>query len=230
MNLENIDFIESGCNHVFCKAFNNDLFVWGDNEYGQLGIGNNIHQYLPYKCTNWTSDIVEIKCGINFTLILTNTQEVYSCGGNVNGQLGLGDIESSTFFARIPSLSEIVRIECGQSHAVCLDIYNNLFVFGSNMYGQLGIGEVIGNIKEPIKHPSLSNIIDISNGGCHTFVKTSNNEIFAFGYNDKSQLGIETENEKQYSPIQVLQGNEQVWDLSFIKSKAKSARSMVYRN
>ena len=33
------------------------------------------------------------------------------------------------------------------------------------------------------KHPTLSNIIDVSKGGNHTFVKTSNNEIYAFGNN-----------------------------------------------
>ena len=44
----------------------------------------------------------------------------------------------------------------------------------------------------PIKHPSLSNIIDILSGGYHTLIKTSYNEINAFG-NKHSQLGIKTE-------------------------------------
>merc|ERR1711862_439250 len=50
-------------------------------------------------------------------------------------------------------------------------------------------------ITMPVKHPSLSNIIDVSKGGVRTFVKTSNNEIYAFGYNEYLQLGIKSEDE-----------------------------------
>merc|ERR1712100_603189 len=52
-------------------------------------------------------------------------------------------------------------------------------------------------ITMPVKHPSLSNIIDVSKGGVRTFVKTSNNEIYAFGYNEYLQLGIKTEDEEE---------------------------------
>merc|ERR1712000_729977 len=56
----------------------------------------------------------------------------------------------------------------------------------------------MGNyITMPVKHPSLSNIIDVSKGGVRTFVKTSNNEIYAFGYNEYLQLGIKTEDEDE---------------------------------
>jgi len=41
---------------------------------------------------------------------------------------------------------------------------------------QLGIGETLYR-NEPVIHPSLSNSIDISKGGSHIFIKTSNNEI-----------------------------------------------------
>ena len=96
--------------------------------------------------------------------------------------------------------------------------------FGSNCYGQLGD---TNNRNKPIKHPSLSNIIDISKGGWQTFVKTSNNEIYAFGYNNSSQLGIETEDDKQITPIRVFEDNEDIWFSSINKSKAKSARSIL---
>ena len=84
-------------------------------------------------------------------------------------------------------------------------------------------------IDTPMKHPSLSNIIDISKGGNNTFVKTSNNEIYAFGYNQYSQLGIKTENRNQITPIRVFEDNEDIWFSNINKSKAKSARSILPR-
>ena len=104
---------------------------------------------------------------------------------------------------------------------MCLDIYNNLYIFGSSSHGQLGLEEYNTRYK-PIKHPTLSNIIDISSKGMHTFVKTSNNEIFSFGLNDYSQVGIETD-DIQTTPIRVFQDNEDIWCSNINKSKVKSA-------
>ena len=63
-----------------------------------------------------------------------------------------------------------------------------------------------------------------SKGGCNTFVKTSNNEIYAFGSNKFSQLGIKTEYKKQLTPIRVFEDNEDIWYSNINNSKAKSAR------
>ena len=77
------------------------------------------------------------------------------------------------------------QIECGYAHSMCIDTNNDLFVFGSNVYGQLGLGDT-NNRRTVINYPLFSNIIDVSKGGNHTFVKTSNNEIYAFGNNKNS--------------------------------------------
>ena len=57
----------------------------------------------------------------------------------------------------------------------------------------------------PSLEPFLSKIINISSKGEHFFVKKSGNEIFAFGSNYSTQLGIKTDDENQFSPIQVFQ-------------------------
>ena len=100
-----------------------------------------------------------------------------------------------------------------------------MYVFGDNIYGQLGLDDTNDNReKKPVKHPSLSNIIDISKGGRHTFVKTSNNEIYAFGDNVYSQLGIITGDNKQITPIRVFEDNEDIWRSNIPHCRAKSAR------
>ena len=74
------------------------------------------------------------------------------------------------------------------------------------------------------KYSLLSNIIDISNGGNHSFVKISNNEIYAFGNNENTQLGIETEHDNQITPIRVFENNEDIWCSNINSLKVKSAR------
>ena len=114
-------------------------------------------------------------------------------------------------------MRNVKTIACSDNHSVCLD-YEGI------EYGQLGLGDTNDRYK-PIKHPSLSNIIDISNGGYHSIVKTSNNEIYAFGYNEYSQLGIKTKDKNQTTPVQVFQGNEDIWSSNInCTSRIKSAR------
>ena len=178
-SLKDVEFIECGNAFSFCKTVQGDIYRWGCNEYCQLGTGDCIAMHQPTKYSECVFDAIDIKCGIYHTLILTSNQEVYSCGDWFNGPPMT--VVNMTFseIKKIEELTEITRIECGRSHSMCINSNNDLYVFGYNVYGQLGLGDK-GNRNKPIKHPSLSNIIDISKGGYSTFVKTSNNEIFCF--------------------------------------------------
>merc|ERR1712232_411145 len=100
------------------------------------------------------------------------------------------------------------------------------YVFGNNKDGQLGLGDTDDRNK-PTKNPSLSNLIDFASKGNRTFVKTLNNEIYAFGENRFSTLGVESNGQNQLTPIRVFEDNEDIWFSNINKSKAKSARSIL---
>merc|ERR1712227_320537 len=74
-SLEDIDFVECGHEYIICKDFRNDIYVWGDNNEGQLGLGTRNKRHKPIKCDNWPNDIVDIKCGYFHTLVLTSNRE-----------------------------------------------------------------------------------------------------------------------------------------------------------
>ena len=65
--------------------------------------------------------------------------------------------------------------------------------------------------------------MDISKGGNHCFIKTVSNEIYGFGWNEYSQLGITTDG-ILLTPSRVFEDNEDIWYSNINKSKAKSAR------
>ena len=221
---EVIDFIECGGNHVICKTLNDDVYAWGCNGYGQLGIENKCDAHLlPTKCINWPKDIIDIKCGFSHTVILTSNREVYTVGNNQLGQLGRkSKNDSRVSIQKLLRLSDIIRIECGYYHSLCIDTQNRLIVFGGNGYGQLGLGDDV-EYEYTIIHPSLSNIIDISSKGCHTFVKTYSNQIYSFGLSFTIQIGSEIE-DYQFTPMRVFQDNETIWCSNINISRAKSAR------
>ena len=218
--VKDVDFVVCGNQFSICKTFYNEIFAFGFNFFGQLGTGDAVTKISPVKCENWPDDIVDIKCGHNFTLVLTLSQEVYSCGTNTYFQLGRKTFNTwkDLSLKKIPDLDGIIRIECGVSHSMCIDVQNDLYIFGCNSNGEHGLGDTEFK-KKLTKHPFLSNIIDISSNGFSTFVKTSSNEIFAFGAKDSRNARF-----AQLTPIQVFQGKEDIWSSNFNISRAKSAK------
>ena len=224
-NLHNIEYIACGDYRSICKTYNNTYYGWGSNYHGQLSHDEYMIYNKPTLCNKFPDNIISIKCGANHTLLLTLEGNIYSFGKNDYGQLGLNDndIKKTNTPTLIRNIPEIRRIECGSDHSMCIDVNNNLWFFGNNDDGQLGLGDD-KNRSEPTKHPTLSNIMDISSGGSCTFIKTLDGKIFSFGYNGCSELGIKTSEDYQLTPIQAFQDNEDIWGSFIDKSKQKSAR------
>src|SRR5580693_6117107 len=98
------------------------LYSFGNNENGELGLGNNTDQNIPHKITQFNSDtIVSIACGGNHTLVLTK-DGLYSFGNNNYGQLGLGNNTCQNIPRKITQFysDTIVSIACGGNHSFVL--------------------------------------------------------------------------------------------------------------
>ncbi|KYQ53639.1 RCC1 and BTB domain-containing protein 1 [Trachymyrmex zeteki] len=107
--------------HISCGAYftmivveNGEVYSWGFNDAGQLGIGNCERQRTPRLVGSLRGiviaiDVTSIKvvCGYKHTLALTNEGDLYAWSGNEYGQLGIGNQTNSCE----PILKEITKIE-----------------------------------------------------------------------------------------------------------------------
>ena len=66
-----------------------DLYAWGRNNYGQLGLDDTATRYVPTKVG--TDTWVAVSAGYYHSLAINSDGELYACGYNNYGQLGLGD-------------------------------------------------------------------------------------------------------------------------------------------
>merc|ERR1712000_573242 len=74
--------------HSICIDINNDLYVFGSNNYGQLGLGDIEHRYKPIKHPS-LSNIIDISNGGFNTFVKTSNNEIYAFGNNEYSQLGI---------------------------------------------------------------------------------------------------------------------------------------------
>ncbi|XP_057708198.1 RCC1 and BTB domain-containing protein 1 [Corythoichthys intestinalis] len=71
---------------------NGEVYGWGYNGNGQLGVGNNSNQLTPNRLTGLQGLCVQqIVCGYAHSLALTDEGDLYAWGANTYGQLGTGN-------------------------------------------------------------------------------------------------------------------------------------------
>uniref|UniRef100_A0A803VUK3 RCC1 and BTB domain containing protein 1 n=1 Tax=Ficedula albicollis TaxID=59894 RepID=A0A803VUK3_FICAL len=71
---------------------NGEVYGWGYNGNGQLGLGNNGNQLTPCRVAALHSVcVLQIACGYAHTLALTDEGLLYAWGANTYGQLGTGN-------------------------------------------------------------------------------------------------------------------------------------------
>jgi alpha-tubulin suppressor-like RCC1 family protein len=89
-NFGKIKNIYCGAEHNIILNENNESYVCGNNEFGQLGLGDYYNRNTYTKIENDFGKIKNIYCGGFHNIILNENNELFVCGYNYSGQLGLG--------------------------------------------------------------------------------------------------------------------------------------------
>ena len=87
-NIPEMKRIECGARYSMCIDVNNDLWLFGNNEHGQLGLGDTENRNKPIKHPI-LSNIMDISAGNNSTFIKTLDHKIYAFGNNYYSQLGI---------------------------------------------------------------------------------------------------------------------------------------------
>jgi alpha-tubulin suppressor-like RCC1 family protein len=98
------------------KFFKTDgtLWTWGNNSYGELGLGNTTKYSSPKQVGSLTTWSAVSGKGF-FTIALQTNGTLWSWGRNADGQLGLGNTTSYSSPKQIGSLTSWVKIASGYS-------------------------------------------------------------------------------------------------------------------
>ena len=187
-DLPPIHSISCGKNHTLAITVNNNnLWSWGEN-VGQLCLENKLNQLSPQQTL--FSNILQISAGGEFSFFQNDKGEIYGCGNNFFGQLGLGFNEEYTIkpcllFNQPPN---IVKIFAGNHHSLFLDIDGNIFSVGKNIEGNLGRA----NSKNQNVVHKIRNIPPIYTCSCVgdcSYLLDFDGNIWSFGSNGFYQLG-----------------------------------------
>lgn len=112
-----------------------NVFTFGNNDQGQLCLGDESNRELPTQ-VDLSTPAIAAAIGRDFTIILTEDGEVFGCGSNVVGQLGLGpDIISVDELTIIVDIGDDVRdVAAGFEFSMFVSD-SGVYVTGQNEFG-----------------------------------------------------------------------------------------------
>uniref|UniRef100_A0A7N4PC34 Retinitis pigmentosa GTPase regulator n=1 Tax=Sarcophilus harrisii TaxID=9305 RepID=A0A7N4PC34_SARHA len=105
-------YLSCGDEHTALITGNSKLYMFGSNNWGQLGLGSKATISKPTCVKALKPEKVKFAaCGRNHTLVYTEEGNVYAAGGNSEGQLGLGDTEERTTFHLVSFFTSRYKIK-----------------------------------------------------------------------------------------------------------------------
>ena len=191
-NLPKINMISCGDHFTVCVDYEGFIWSFGENKKGQLGTGNTTNKTnfnVPQKILN-IPPVRFVSCGLEHTLIITNDDNLWSCGGNECGQLCLGDTEDRSI-PQNTSFSNIAKISAGSNHSLFQNNKGEIFACGFNEAGQCGLG----HFNCPQITPSLildapPNIVEFACGVAQSLFLDSEGNVYSVGDNEFGSLGL----------------------------------------
>ncbi len=195
------------------------IYVWGSNDNGQLGTGSSAPKYsatplavsLPAGVTPKS-----ISTGRSYCLVIGSDGNIYGWGGNTSGQLAnsttFGTLAYSPVVASKPAGVTSWQKAVGGGEGFSLGIGNDgkLYSWGYNGLGELGIGnttatKAANDTANAVKLPAGVTPEDMALGDYSDYaIGSQGDTVYAWGYNQQGQLGINNTVLDKLTPVEVL--------------------------
>lgn len=181
VGVDSVDGFALGQHHS-CVLVNGEVFCWGANDVGQLGVGLSTSAIIGDEDGELATSLtavplglgkraIELCAGLDHTCALLDDQTVKCWGFNQNGQLGQGDMDNrgndildmgdNLVAVVIGAGPPVSHISCGSQH-VCVILHDGAVkCWGDGSDGRLGLGDVETRGDGPNEMGNLLPIVDL---------------------------------------------------------------------
>jgi alpha-tubulin suppressor-like RCC1 family protein len=197
------------------QQVNGNLFIWGNNSYGQLGNENTAPMSSPVQTLTTTSDWNSCDIKFNHVLSVKDNGQLWVWGNNAYGQLGLDNVTSLSSPVQLIGESNWNFVSAGYWFSLAVNNLGEVWSWGRNNYGQLG-NVSIQDFSSPIlvSTSAFGTCTKISAGYSHAAALLSDGSLYMWGDNSYGACGF-SDNLAISMPTQIVAGSladpDSVW-------------------
>jgi hypothetical protein len=200
------DWVDISVGRLFVLALkqNGDLYGWGDNSYGNLGLGNNTDQSMPVKIA---SDVKSFSAGYYLTMIVKNNGTMWGSGYNDFGCLGIGNNVGfvNVFTQESSNATNWDKTFGSYYNSFAIKTNGTLWSTGTNVEGQTGLGLPGGLVDDFTQVGTDTNWDQIAAGVYHVLGLKTNGKLWGWGASHFGRLGINGSGDQYYRTPQAIQ-------------------------
>jgi alpha-tubulin suppressor-like RCC1 family protein len=186
----------AGGSVVAASATAGALYAWGDNSYGELGIGGT-----PPYATAPTAVVLpggvqatSVSGGVHNTVLAVGSDgAVYAWGDNSWGQLGNGTVSgfsSTPVQASLPAGVTATSVAEGYWNSLALASDGSVYAWGHNVYAGLGDGRLVdSSVPVKVSLPAGVTATAVSAGWYTNMALASDGSVYAWGEDVFGELG-----------------------------------------
>jgi alpha-tubulin suppressor-like RCC1 family protein len=202
--------MEGGREHIVTLTASGQVFAWGSNENGQLGVGGTANRTVPTQVSVpcGAGGVSQVAAGHNNTLARCADGRVFSWGLNSDGQLGDGTRTVRRTPVQVQGVTDAVDVASGRDMSYAIRADGTLLAWGDNAFGEIGDGTRTDRLT-PVPVSGLTQVTSVAGGRDHGLALRADGSVWAFGWNLYGQLGDGTTTDR-LTPVQVLTGVQQV--------------------
>jgi len=187
--------VACGTEHTIALVDNGEIWAWGANEMGQLGLGHSKMVDRPTKVLS-SEKFTQISCGASHSIALTAYGEIFTWGGSYMGQSGNQaqnvDFTVPTKVEKLESekdpLPTFKYVTSGDYCCAAVSMTGDLWTWGAGGHGRLGLGNTITWMSPQIVK-DVSNVKQVSVCANHMLAVDDTGKLYSWGAAHNGELG-----------------------------------------
>jgi len=135
-------------------------------------------------------------CGhYDHTVILDTDGQLYACGENENGQIGIQtNGKPVKKFVTLSKKTRFISVGAGYEHTIAVAEDHSLWSWGKNSFGQLGLPTIDALVIQPSQIPLQGCFVSVDAGTEYSLALDKDGGLWSFGENADGTLGLGKEN------------------------------------
>lgn len=179
--------------HTLACTDDGQVFSFGLNRFGELGLGNDQETFTPTVIPDLNS-IYKVACGRHHSAAIDEDGFLWMWGWGARGQLGYGDMKSLFSPHQVDGFNDqpVDDVSCGYGHTGAITANGMAYCWGDNGSGQCAVPPNAFSEfprPRPVLTATGTRPIQISCGASFTVLVTAAGQLYTWGCGMNGQLG-----------------------------------------